>query len=198
MKSFEDAGIYLLLDIATPHFSINRKTPEYGVRLYNAYKATVDAFSQYSNLFAFIAGNEVTNDKTNTQASVYVKAALRDIKAYIKTTKKRHIPVGYASNDDEFIRDAIKDYFNCGDEEAQVNVMNVHAYQRYLQFPFRPTSLVSIYMNGAVFLPLKSQVLKIVPKSSRTIANQCSFQNMAVTWSHPEDLPKLRLSMALK
>lgn len=123
MKSFEDAGIYLLLDIATPRFSINRKAPEYGVHLYNSYKSTVDAFSKYNNLIAFIAGNEVTNDKTNTLASAYVKASLRDIKVYIKGTKSRHIPVGYASNDDEFIRDAIKDYFNCGDEDSQVFVV---------------------------------------------------------------------------
>lgn len=121
MKSFEDAGIYLLLDIATPHFSINRKSPEYTVHLYNAYKATVDAFAKYPNLIGFIAGNEVTNDKTNTQASAYVKGALRDIKQYIKNTKSRQIPVGYASNDDEFIRDAIKDYFVCGDETAQAS-----------------------------------------------------------------------------
>lgn len=121
MKSFADAGIYLLLDIATPHFSINRKSPEYSVNLYNAYKATVDAFAKYNNLIGFIAGNEVTNDKTNTQASAYVKAALRDIKVYIKSTKSRRIPVGYASNDDEYIRDAIKDYFVCGDQESQVS-----------------------------------------------------------------------------
>lgn len=125
MKSFEDAGIYLLLDIATPHFSINRKAPEYGVSLYNAYKSTVDAFSKYNNLIAFIAGNEVTNDKTNTPASAFVKASLRDIKTYIKSKSSRQIPVGYASNDDEYIRDAIKDYFNCGDADAQVNIVSV-------------------------------------------------------------------------
>lgn len=122
MKSFEDAGIYLLLDIATPHFSVNRKSPEYGVSLYNAYKSTVDSFSKYNNLIAFIAGNEVTNDKTNTPASAFVKASLRDIKTYIKSKGSRKIPVGYASNDDEYIRDAIKDYFNCGDTDAQVHI----------------------------------------------------------------------------
>ncbi|GAA5810896.1 hypothetical protein MFLAVUS_004324 [Mucor flavus] len=129
MKSFEDAGIYLLLDIATPHFSINRKSPEYGVSLYNAYKSTIDAFSKYNNLFAFIAGNEVTNDRTNTPASAFVKASLRDIKAYIKQTKSREIPVGYASNDDEYIRDAIKDYFNCGDTESQADFFGVNLYE---------------------------------------------------------------------
>lgn len=120
MKSFADAGIYVLLDIATPKFSINRKTPEYDNRLYNAYKRTVDAFAGYDNILAFIAGNEVTNDKTNTAASAFVKAAIRDVKKYIKANKKRYIPVGYASNDDADIRDAIKDYFACGDEDSQV------------------------------------------------------------------------------
>lgn len=117
-----------MLDIATPHFSVNRMAPEYNIHLFNAYKSTVDAFSKYSNLFGFIAGNEVSNDRTTTQASAYVKAALRDIKAYIKNTKSRHIPVGYASNDDQFIRDPIKDYFNCGEEEEQVNMNVVGLY----------------------------------------------------------------------
>ncbi|KAI9252143.1 Glucanosyltransferase-domain-containing protein [Sporodiniella umbellata] len=128
MKSFADAGIYLILDIATPKFSVNRKTPEYTIHLYNAYKATVDAFINYDNLFAFIAGNEVTNDKTSTLASAYVKASLRDIKQYVRSTKK-NIAVGYASNDDEFIRDDIKSYFNCGDEESQADFFGVNLYE---------------------------------------------------------------------
>lgn len=129
MKSFADAGIYILLDIATPRFSVNRKSPEYDVRLYDAYIKTVDAFADYDNILAFIAGNEVTNDKTNTPASAYVKAAIRDVKRFIKTTKKRYIPVGYASNDDEYIRDAIKDYFACGDEDSQADFFGVNMYE---------------------------------------------------------------------
>ncbi|KAI8143584.1 Glucanosyltransferase-domain-containing protein [Fennellomyces sp. T-0311] len=129
MKSFADAGIYLLLDIATPKFSINRKTPEYGTRLYEAYRKTVDAFSHYDNMLAYIAGNEVTNDKTNTLASAYVKAAIRDVKKFIKSTKKRYIPVGYASNDDEYIRDAIKDYFVCGEEDEHADFFGVNMYE---------------------------------------------------------------------
>ncbi|KAI8366005.1 Glucanosyltransferase-domain-containing protein [Radiomyces spectabilis] len=129
MKALSDAGMYLLLDIATPKFSVNREEPEYDVSLYNAYKATVDTFSQYDNVLGFIAGNEVTNDRTNTQASAYVKAALRDIKSYIKATKKRYIPVGYASNDDEHIRLPIRDYFNCGDEGSQADFFGVNLYE---------------------------------------------------------------------
>ncbi|KAI7900684.1 Glucanosyltransferase-domain-containing protein [Cokeromyces recurvatus] len=129
MKAFADAGIYLLLDIATPHFSVNRKNPEYDIHLYNAYKASIDAFIKYDNLLGFIAGNEVTNDKTNTQASAYVKAVIRDTKHYVKSIKSRSIPIGYASNDDEFIRDAIKDYFNCGDIESQADFFGLNLYE---------------------------------------------------------------------
>ncbi|KAI9300182.1 Glucanosyltransferase, partial [Cunninghamella echinulata] len=121
MNLFAEAGIYLMLDIASPQNCINRETPEYTLQLFNGYKATVDAFHDYDNMIAYIAGNEVTNDKKNTLASAYVKAAVRDIKAYIKSTKTKYIPVGYASNDDEYVRDPIKDYFACGPEDEQVS-----------------------------------------------------------------------------
>jgi hypothetical protein len=150
MKIFEDAGIYLLLDIATPHFSVNRKAPEYDVRLYNAYKATVDAFLKYKNILGFIAGNEVTNDKKSTLASAYVKAALRDTKTYLKE-KKKNIPVGYASNDDEYIRDPIKDYFNCGDEESQVKLSLLHP----TLLPFSYFPVFSLFHFFFVYLVLK-------------------------------------------
>ncbi|KAF7721593.1 1,3-beta-glucanosyltransferase gas1 [Apophysomyces ossiformis] len=129
MKTFADAGLYVLLDIATPKFSINRELPEYDVRLYNAYKNTVDTFGKYDNTFAFIAGNEVTNNKTNTPASAYVKAAVRDIRHYIRSTQKRYIPVGYASNDDADVRSPLKDYFNCGKDEEQVDFYGVNLYE---------------------------------------------------------------------
>ncbi|KAI9016436.1 Glucanosyltransferase-domain-containing protein [Phycomyces nitens] len=128
MKSFADAGIYILLDIATPKFSINRAKPEYDVRLLQAYRATIDAFKDYDNIFAFLAGNEVTNDKTNTVASAYVKAGVRDIKRYLKDTR-RNIPVGYANNDDGETRDNIRDYFSCGDPEEQVDFFGVNLYE---------------------------------------------------------------------
>ncbi|CAO3609909.1 unnamed protein product [Cunninghamella echinulata] len=129
MNLFAEAGIYLMLDIASPQNCINRETPEYTLQLYNGYKATVDAFHDYDNMIAYIAGNEVTNDKKNTLASAYVKAAVRDIKAYIKSTKTKYIPVGYASNDDEYVRDPIKDYFACGPEDEQIDFYGLNLYE---------------------------------------------------------------------
>ncbi|CAO3686099.1 unnamed protein product [Umbelopsis ramanniana] len=129
MNAFASAGIYLLLDIATPKHSINRQTPEYDLSLYLSFAAAIDAFAGYSNTLGFVAGNEVSNDKTTSSASAFVKAALRDAKQYIKSTKSRYIPVGYASNDDQYIRDAIKDYFNCGDDMSRADFFGVNLYE---------------------------------------------------------------------
>ncbi|KAI8361973.1 Glucanosyltransferase-domain-containing protein [Mortierella sp. GBAus27b] len=74
MKAFEDAGIYLLLDLAVPKHSIVRNNPEYDVNVWNNVRSTVDAFKGYANTLGFFVGNEVTNDVKTTVASGYVKA----------------------------------------------------------------------------------------------------------------------------
>ncbi|CAM0138282.1 1 3-beta-glucanosyltransferase gel4 [Umbelopsis sp. WA50703] len=130
MKAFYDAGIYLLLDIATPKISINRNSPEWTVDQYQGYTDTVDAFIGYPNLFGFFAGNEVTTNTSTTAASAFVKASLRDLKLYIKSKGVRDIPVGYANNDDPEIRDNIKDYFNCGDKaDARADFYGINIYE---------------------------------------------------------------------
>ncbi|KAK4138474.1 carbohydrate-binding module family 43 protein [Trichocladium antarcticum] len=129
MKLLDDAGIYVISDLSEPSLSINRDDPKWNVELYERYTGVVENLSKYSNVIGFFAGNEVTNNGTNTPASAYVKAAVRDTKAYIKANSKRWMGVGYAANDDPDIRASIAHYFNCGDESDAIDFWGYNIYE---------------------------------------------------------------------
>ncbi|KAF4556250.1 1,3-beta-glucanosyltransferase-like protein [Elsinoe fawcettii] len=119
MQLLNDAGIYVVADLSEPANSINRDSPSWNDNLYARYTSVVDNMAQYSNVMGFFAGNEVSNKPNNTNASAFVKAAVRDMKTYIKDKNYRTIGVGYATNDDADIRENMANYFNCGDDQSQ-------------------------------------------------------------------------------
>lgn len=129
MKIFSDAGIYIIADLSEPTTSINRNNPEWNLDVYDRYTKVIDTLQEYSNVLGFFAGNEVTNNRTNTDASPFVKAAIRDMKKYIKDNDYREIPVGYSSNDDEETRVAIADYFACGSLDDRADFFGINMYE---------------------------------------------------------------------
>ncbi|KAJ2854660.1 1 3-beta-glucanosyltransferase gel4 [Coemansia erecta] len=129
MKMLEDAGVYLLLDMPSPKYSINRADPHWDHELMSHWTAKVDAFAKYgSQVVAWIAGNEVANDVDSTPSAAFVKAAIRDMKAYLRS-KNLETPVGYADNDDMKIRMNLINYFNCGDEKTRADFYGINIYR---------------------------------------------------------------------
>jgi 1,3-beta-glucanosyltransferase GAS1 len=125
----QQAGIYVISDLSNPSISINRDSPQWNLDIFNHYKAVVDSLSKYNNVIGFFAGNEVTNNASNTGASAFVKAAVRDTKTYIKSKNIRPLYVGYAANDDADIRANIAHYFNCGDPSAAIDYWGYNIYE---------------------------------------------------------------------
>ncbi|KAF8866177.1 putative 1,3-beta-glucanosyltransferase gel4 [Acephala macrosclerotiorum] len=128
MSMLADAGIYVLQDLSNPSSSIDRNDPQWNTELFADYAAVVDAMANYTNVLGFFAGNEVSNDVNNTEASAFVKAAVRDMKSYIKTKGYRSIGVGYATNDDATIRINLADYFNCGSSDESIDFWGYNIY----------------------------------------------------------------------
>jgi hypothetical protein len=99
MNALADAGIYVVLDVNTPKYSLNRADPSTSyndVYLQNVF-ATVEMFGKYPNTLAFFSGNEVINDGPSSKAAPYVKAVTRDIRQFIRSRNIRAIPVGYSA-----------------------------------------------------------------------------------------------------
>ena len=141
MQMLQDAGIYLVADLGEPATSINRDSPEWNTDIYNRYTAVVDSLANYTNVLGFFAGNEVSNQPNNTIASAFVKAAVRDTKAYIVQKKYRPIGVGYATNDDD-TRTELAHYFNCG---PQANAIDFWGYNIYAWCGSKATYQSSTY-----------------------------------------------------
>ena len=128
MSMLQDAGIYVVADLSQPDASIIRNSPSWDDELYARYAEVIDAMAPYNNTLGFFAGNEVSNQPNNTDASAFVKAAVRDMKSYIKKQNYRPIGVGYATNDDREIRDDMAAYFDCGDRESAIDFWGYNIY----------------------------------------------------------------------
>jgi 1,3-beta-glucanosyltransferase GAS1 len=122
-------GIYIISDLSAPGESINRDSPSWTVEIFQRYISVIDEFSSYDNILGYFAGNEVSNNNSNTDASAFVKAAVRDTKAYMASKNYRQVPVGYAANDDADIRDSIATYFACPPEAASVDFYGINIYE---------------------------------------------------------------------
>lgn len=129
MEMLNDAGIYIIADLSSPTDSINRYDPAWNVDLLKRYTGVIDSMANYTNVLGFFAGNEVTNAVNNTEASTFVKAAVRDSKAYIKSKNYRTIPVGYSANDDTDIRVSLADYFACGSNDERADFFGINMYE---------------------------------------------------------------------
>ncbi|RAK99596.1 glycoside hydrolase family 72 protein [Aspergillus ibericus CBS 121593] len=129
MNLLADAGIYVLADLSTSDYSIVSSDPQWNLELYDFYASVVDSLANYTNTLGFFAGNENSNSANTTGASAFVKAAVRDMKAYIKTKGYRSIGVGYSAADVTEIRDDLVAYFNCGDQDDAVDFFGDNVYE---------------------------------------------------------------------
>ncbi|KAB8071784.1 Glucanosyltransferase-domain-containing protein [Aspergillus leporis] len=130
MNALADAGIYLVLDVNTPKYSINRADPKTSYNdVYLQYIfATVDKFAKYKNTLAFFSGNEVINDGPSSSAAPYVKAVTRDLRQYIRSRNYREIPVGYSAADIDTNRLQMAQYMNCGTDDERSDFFAFNDY----------------------------------------------------------------------
>jgi len=130
MAALADAGIYLVLDVNTPQYSINRldPAPSYNDIYLQSVFATVEMFAKYDNTLAFFSANEVINDGPTSEAAPYVKAVTRDIRQFIRSRGLREVPVGYSAADIDTNRLQMAQYMNCGPDDERSDFFAFNDY----------------------------------------------------------------------
>lgn len=133
MSALAAAGIYLVLDVNSPlpnqHLHATEPWTTYNPEYLEHIFTVMEQFSTYENVLAFLAGNEVVHEKGSEKFSPqYLKAVLRDMRAYSKAHLKRQIPIGYSNADNIEFRVSLAKFLECG-EEGYVDFWGVNSYQ---------------------------------------------------------------------
>lgn len=130
MNALANAGIYVISDLSSPSEAIISQDPMWNAELFTRYAQVVDALQKYPNVIGFFGGNEVANTPATTSAMAFVKAAVRDMKAYISQQGYRSsLGIGYATADVSSIRMDLAQYLVCDDVASSIDFFGYNIYE---------------------------------------------------------------------
>lgn len=185
MNALAENNIYLILDVTTPLYSLNQDDPSesYNSVFLQSVFATIDVFAGYSNTMAFLSGNEVINEASNTDAAPYVKATTRDMKQYIGDRGYREIPVGYSAADVASDQQILAEYLNCGTENERTDFYSINDYSWCDPSSFTTSGWDTLVANYTGYgIPLLYVLpFPVAPISHLQINTNLACPNMAVS-----------------
>jgi hypothetical protein len=127
MNLLADAGIYVLVtlfeDFPAPDEvgpSLDT-TPYYTTDLLKPALKVVDEMANYPNLLGFVVGAEAINRPEVSKLAEIYRAAVRDIKTWLRARGGREPPVGVSINDSPMIKRDMLEYFTAGDSLERVD-----------------------------------------------------------------------------
>lgn len=159
MSIFNDAGIYVILDVnsALSGESLNRDDPasSYNANYLKRVFKVIDAFKAYPNLLGLFAGNEIVNsEKSAKGAPPYIRALQRDMKQYIAKHANRTIPVGYSAADEISLRKVTFDYLQCDNgDDSHSDFFGLNSYEWCSGSTFKSSgysNLNSTFSNASI------------------------------------------------
>ncbi|EED19462.1 1,3-beta-glucanosyltransferase, putative [Talaromyces stipitatus ATCC 10500] len=187
MSAFEDAGIYLFVDLETFNTSIDQSAPKWNSTMLSAYEKVLDAFHNYDNLAGVLIGNEVLTRTNGSWAAPYVKAAARDVKAYRDSKGYRKIPVGYAAADIADLRPMLQDYLACSTNSSEnVDFFSLNAYEWCGDNTFTGSGYSELQKNATGYsIPIFFSETGCNTVPPRTFEDQSAIlgNDMSDTWS---------------
>jgi hypothetical protein len=187
MTALANAGIYVFLDVDTFSTYILGATPTWTESQFNSYSAVIDTFQKYDNVAGFYVGNEDMNSGPESIAAPYVKAAARDLKAYIAKKGYRKIPIGYSASDIPALRPNLQNYLACGSDPANaLDFFSLNAYEWCGDQTFQSSGYVNLQAMAQDYsIPIFFSEVGCNAVKPRTFGDQAAIlgPDMADTWS---------------
>ncbi|CAI4217280.1 unnamed protein product [Parascedosporium putredinis] len=130
MNAFDEAGIYVTVDMDTFNTFILPYDSYWNTTQFESYSAVMDTFIKYDNLLGFYVGNEIIAMMDQSHSAPFIKAAARDMKAYRDSKGYRKVPVGYTATDIAELRPMLQDYLTCGGNQSEIiDFFGLNAYE---------------------------------------------------------------------
>ncbi|KAI9684754.1 MAG: hypothetical protein M1829_000129 [Trizodia sp. TS-e1964] len=131
MDAFADKGIYLFVDLDTFNTQIEQDgPPHWNSSQLDAFTAVLSEFSKYDNTAGVFVGNEIITASNGSNAAPFIKAAVRDVKAYQTAKNLRKVPVGYSAADIAELRPNLQNYLTCGTNPSEnIDFFGLNAYE---------------------------------------------------------------------
>ncbi|KAL9098131.1 MAG: hypothetical protein Q9163_006153 [Psora crenata] len=138
MSAFADVGIYLFVDLDTFSTQFDQDNPYWNQTQQAAFEAVLDTFHGYDNLAGVFVANEAMTRLNGSDTAPFIKAAIRDMKAYCRGKNYRSIPIGYSGADIPSLRPMLQNYLACGSNPADAAdffSLNVYEWCGKSSFP---------------------------------------------------------------
>lgn len=120
MKAFDEAGVYVMLDMDTFNTYIEPTMLYWNTSQFDKYAEVMDTFQKYDNVLGLFVGNENIAKRQDSPVAPFLKAAARDMKAYRDRKGYRKIPVGYSAADIQELRPMLQNYLTCGGNSSEI------------------------------------------------------------------------------
>jgi 1,3-beta-glucanosyltransferase GAS1 len=147
----------------------------------------VDAFQKYDNTLGFFIGNEIITLKNQSMVTPFIKAATRDIKAYINNKGYRSIPVGYSAADIAELRPMLQDYLTCGGNTSEnIDFFSLNSYEWCGLTTYQDSGYANLQNMSVNFpVPIFFSETGCIKPPPRLFADQAAIfgPEMVDTWS---------------
>jgi hypothetical protein len=164
MASFQDAGIYVLINLAVWNNAASPSAlfigyngtedapkPFWDGDIWDAFTGLVDELAGFSNLLGFVVGESYSQEFGSARFEEELplaKAATRDMKAFMAARGHRNIPIGFLGEDSPTDIGLGVSYLNCGNVSESIDFWAV--YYPWCGDPGTATNLSSSYGNFGI------------------------------------------------